>query len=504
MLDFTPVFKLYAHTRRRALTRQNAAKAQERQLAALLAQARNTRFGRDHSFSKIRTIADFQRAVPLRRYEAMWTDYWQKDFPNLLDISWPGKIPFFAATSGTTSGTSKYIPVTEAMNRANTRAAFDVLVHHLANRPLSRALGGKTFMLGGSTTLVKQTDGVFAGDLSGIAFRQTPPWFRGRTFPPPAISGEHDWEKKMDAIAALAPGEDIRIAGGTPTWLLRLFERQQALTQKDIQSLYPKLELLVHGAVNFKPYRERFAALLPRVDFREVYAASEGFIALQDETPGEGLRVMADNGLFLEFVPISELDSASPTRHALADIAVGEDYALALSSCAGCWAYLIGDTVRFVSRDPPRLLITGRTSYFMSAFGEHLTGEEIENAVSTAAKDIGVFVTDFAMGAIHAVPPETKGRHRYVVEFAEPPPPESLWCFAAKLDDTLREQNDDYRHYRNGDILIRPPEIVLAPPGSFAAWMKARGRMGGQNKVPRVINDTNLFGHLQAFVSQQK
>jgi len=497
MLDFTPTFHLYARSRRASLARENAAAMQTAQLLRLIARAQNTRFGRDHEFSRLRSVADFQRAVPLRRYEEMWSQYWQVPFPNLNDTSWPGIIRLFAATSGTTSGASKYIPVSAAMRRANLRAAFEVIVHHLAHRPHSTVLGGRTFMLGGSTALRKLAPGVFSGDLSGIALKRVPWPLRPYVFPPSTIAAELDWDRKIEGIVRAAPSADIRTISGTPPWLLRLFEQQGV----DAHAAYPHLELLVHGGVNFGPYRQRFEQFLGGgAELREVYAASEGFIALQDEAAEAGLRLVTDNGLFFEFVALDELNQPAPARHTLADAEMGVDYALVLSSCAGLWAYVIGDTVRLVSRHPPRIVITGRASYYMSAFGEHLAGGEIERAVSIATGTISAAVTDFAMGAMIPEAPGEIPRHCYVVEFSARPMPEALETFAKTIDTLLRRSNDDYAHYRS-DGRIAPPLIVAVRPGTFAAWMKARGRLGGQNKVPRVINDTATFSGLLTLIA---
>ncbi len=492
--------KFYSRRRRQTLADEDAVAAQERQLLALLEKAKNTKFGRDHGFSSLRSVRDFQRAVPLRRYEAMWNDYWKSPFPILTDISWPGTVPFFAASSGTTSGTSKFIPVSHEMNRANTRAGFDLFAHHLAARPNSRPLSGKTFMLGGSTALVERAPGIHSGDLSGIAVQRLPWWLRGFTFPPPDVAHESDFEKKVERIIGLTKRANISVLGGTPSWLLLLFQRQAAKLGRPAHArdLYPHLELLVHGGVNFKPYRARFEAFLDgKAELREVYAASEGFIALQDETPNDGLRLVADNGLLFEFVPVEELDSTSPTRHTIADAEIGVNYALVLSTCAGAFAYVIGDTVRFVSNAPPRILVTGRTSYFMSAFGEHLIGEEIENALAEAASKIGITITDFSVGA-EFVP----AHHLYVVEFSEAPSATAIARMSARIDENLQTRNDDYRAHR-GDTSLGAPQILAVPRGTFAAWMKSRGRLGGQNKVPRVINAAELFAGLKSFVAER-
>lgn len=513
MIALTPVFRLYAQYRRSRIKALDPVACQERQLLKLVRHAQDTRFGRDHNFAAIRNVADFQRAVPLRRYEALWTEYWERDFPTLVDVSWPGKIPFFAVTSGTTSGTSKNIPVTHEMNRANSRGALDVLCHHLANRPTSRAVDGKNFFLGGSVALIERAPGVFSGDLSGIAVRQTPRWYRPFTFPPPEITAEPDWETRIEKIVEIAPKADIRILGGTPSWLLYFIERQQDFIERQqeragaalrAKDLFPNLELLVHGGISFKPYRARFEAFLSdKTETREVYPASEGFIASQDESPEDGLRLMIDNGIFYEFVPVDELANENPTRHTLADVEPGVNYAIVLSTCAGCWAYVLGDTVRFVTRAPPRILVTGRTSYFMSAFGEHLIGEEIDAAIANGAATIGTPITEFSMGAVFPPGPGERGHHLYIVEFETYPIDDNaIEKFRAAVEDTLCRRNDDYRSERNALGVIAPPKILAVPGGTFAAWMKTRGRFGGQNKVPRVINDSELFSELRDFAAK--
>jgi len=496
-------FRLYAKRRKKKLTAQDPVVVQERELLKLVAQAKNTRFGRDHGFKSIRNVSDFQSAVPLRRYEGLWTEYWKNDFPNLVDVTWPGAIPFFAVTSGTTSGASKNIPVTREMNRANAKGALDALLHHLVQRPQSRAVEGKYFFLGGSVALHEIAPGVCSGDLSGIAVCQTPRWFRPFTFPPANIAAEPDWETRIEKIVDLLPGADIRMLGGTPSWLLHLIERQQnrAGTKLSARELYPNLELLVHGGVNFKPYRARFGKFLAgKAEPREVYAASEGFIAVQDENPEAGMRLTLDNGLFFEFVPVEELENANPTRHTLANAEPGINYAIVLSTCAGCWSYILGDTVRFVSTNPARILVTGRTSYFMSTFGEHLIGEEIEDAVERGASAIETPISDFSLGAVFPNKSEETGHHLYIVEFARYPLGENeIVRFGKVLEDVLCARNDDYRVERMEYGVIGAPKICPVPIGTFASWMKSRGKLGGQNKVPRVINDAELFTNLGEF-----
>lgn len=505
MLDLTPFLKLYARRRANRLARLDSVAAQRAQLARLLAAAMGTRFGRDHDFHAFRAPEDFRRAVPLRTYDGMWRDYWQAAFPVLDDVSWPGRVPYFAVTSGTTGDVTKYIPVTGAMVRSNKKAALDLLVHHVANRPRTRLFGGPNFILGGSTDLVARAPGVLSGDLSGIAIKTVPWWVKSRSFPPLDLALVADWEKKVDLLARASIELDIRSIGGTPSWLLILFDRLAALRGEKrlpLARFWPNLELVVHGGVHFGPYKSQFEALLQgsRAETREGYAASEGFVAVQDRGPGEGLRLNLDTGLFYEFIPVEELGAANPTRHWIGDAETGVNYAIAVSTCAGVWAYLIGDTVRLVSRDPPRLLVTGRTAYSLSAFGEHLIGEEIEEAVSLAAASIGAEVTDYSVGAIFPAGPGQLGGHLYVVEFHGAMPGEAACAaFAAAIDRFLSEKNEDYAAHRAGGFGMKPPTLLVMKEGGFAGWMKARNRYGGQNKVPRIVNDQALFEGLRNF-----
>ncbi|HSO41431.1 MAG TPA: GH3 auxin-responsive promoter family protein [Rhodospirillales bacterium] len=514
MLDATPLLRLYARARLARLARLDPVETQRRQLLTLVRAARNTRFGRDHGFAGITDVASYQARVPLRRYEQFWDEYWRDDYPVLADCTWPGTIPLFAVTSGTTSGVTKNIPCSLAMNRSNRKSALDILVHHVANRPNSRILAGRSFMLGGSVRLREAAPGIFSGDLSGIAGRDVPFWARLRYFPPRELEAIDDWAEKIERLASASLAADIRSISGTPSWLLLFFERlRQAAGSKDpcLAALYPNLELLIHGGVGFAPFRARFGRLLAggHAETREVYPASEGFIALADRGPDDGLRLQLDTGLFYEFVPVEALSEAlvdvRPPRLWLREVEVGRDYALAVTSCAGLWSYLVGDTVRFVSLDPPRIVVTGRTSYALSAFGEHLIGEEIEDAVSKATRAIGRDVTDFTVGAVVAggEADGVAGGHLYIVEFdGDPPGEDGLSAFAAALDARLSALNEDYGVHRAGDFGMAPPRIVAVAPGTFAAWMQSRGKLGGQNKVPRVITDDALFRALRSFVDR--
>jgi hypothetical protein len=505
MIDATPLLHLYARRRRARLSRQDPVEAQRAVLRRLVAAAKSTRFGIDHGFERIDGVEAFRARVPLRRYEQLWGDYWQAAFPRLTDCTWPGTIPYFAVTSGTTTGVTKHIPCSREIIRQNSFAAMDLITHHLTHRPHSQLFAGRNFMLGGSTRLTELAPGIWSGDLSGIVGRTKPLWARPFYFPPRSLETIADWEEKIARLAPASLDAPIRAIGGTPSWLLLFFEKLAALRPsagRRLAEYFPDLEMLVHGGVNFAPYRAIFGKWLEGsgAETREVYPASEGFIAVADRGDGEGLRMIADRGLFFEFVPADELGSAEPTRHWLADAELGVNYALVLSTCAGLWAYIIGDTVRLIERTPPRLLITGRTSYSLSAFGEHLIGEEIENAVAAAARAIGTSVTDYAVGALFPERDGDVGRHLFVVEFDEGPVAgDRLAAFAGRLDAHLAAENEDYAVHRERDFGMGPPVVHAVATGTFAAWMKRRGRLGGQNKVPRVVTDDALFTDLRRF-----
>ncbi len=508
-LPATEIMRLFARYRGRQLDRQRPMDAQHRQLLNLVSRAKDTRFGRDHGFAGINSVAAYQSRVPLRTYNQHWNDYWKADFPRLIDCTWPGTMPYFAVSSGTSTGQVKHIPCSQAMVESNKRAARDILVHHMRYRPHSRLLDGKFFVLGGSTDFNEVAPGIYAGDISGIAAANVPFWAQSFYFPGRDLTFISDWEEKIDRLVDGSAGLDFRFLSGAPGWIAILFEKmaeKRGLGPARVADLMPNLEMLVHGGVSFKPYRDRFAELLEgsNAETREVYPASEAFVAIADKGPGEGMRLNLDHGLFYEFIPVEEIDSPNPTRHWIANVKTGIDYAIALTTCAGLWSYVIGDVVRFVDLQPPRLLVTGRTSYMLSAFGEHVTGELVETAVLAAAAEIGARLSEFAVGSRHTTERGGNlGHHTYVVEFTEPASGGvDRERFTDVVDRVLAEKNEDYRERRALPLGLAAPEVRFVEPGTFAEWMKSRGKLGGQHKVPRVIPDSELLDHLLAFIAR--
>jgi len=510
-IDSSPILKAYSRFRVSQLRSQGASReslgsTQTQQLLKLVRKARNTRFGIDHGFKYISSVADFQKQVPLRRYEEIWDEYWKDQFPNIKNCTWPGLIKYYALSSGTSSGTTKYIPYTSEIMKATTRAGVDLLCHHVLNKPYSQILGGKSFILTGSTDLTEQAPGILGGDMSGICMKIMPAWARDRSYPPAGISGIKNWEMMIDRFAEASLSVDIRSLNGAPSWMLLFLDKLRQLrpeTGGKLAKLYPNLEMVVHGGMNFEPYKKIYSDILAgsKTETREVYPASEGFFAVQDHGYGEGMRLIVDHGIFYEFVPLSELTSSSPTRHWISNVEPDVDYALVLSSCAGLWSYVIGDIVKFVDVTPPRLLMTGRTSYMLSAVGEHLIGEEIDKCLFAAATKIGLEIAEYSVGAIFPKTSKELIGHQYVIEFRERIPTETD-CSALMyhLDNKLQEINEDYQAHRRNEYGLYPPNLLVALPGAFNDWMKSRGKLGGQNKVPRVINNQDIFQGLLAFV----
>ena len=367
-------FHAYARRRMRAVAGLDPIAVQRQTILGLVEKARATRFGRDHHFGAIRTVEDFQERVPLRAYEDLWADYLKERYPVFEDLTWPGRIPFLALTSGTTTGATKYIPVSRAMVASNRKAAQTMVGSYLNGHPRSRLFGGKLFFMGGASDLETVAPGVGQGDLSAIATQTVGSWLRPFTFPPLELALEPNWDRKLSRMCALSLREPITLVSGVSSCLVTLFQRVLEKSGKaTVAEVWPRLEVVVHGGVKFDPYRDAFHTLLgsDRIYLQESYPCSEGFIAYGDAETGL-LRLLLDHGIFTEFVPVEELGSERPARHWLGTLQTGVNYAIVVSTCAGMWAHVIGDTVRFESLTPPLLTFTGRTKYSHSAFGEHL------------------------------------------------------------------------------------------------------------------------------------
>jgi hypothetical protein len=486
------LFSIWARRRARAVEElgQRAPDAQAGTLAALVDMAAGTAFGRAHGFAGIRTHADFARNVPVRRY--VETLPWlERQLRGEEDVTWPGRARWFAKTSGTTAG-DKAIPVTDALVAQNRKAGRDVLAFYLRSVPASRLLEGSLLFLGGSTSREALPAGGFAGDLSGIMAAEMPFWLRRRVVPSVGVVAIRDWELKLEAIARETLGKDLTLLSGMPSWSILLFERWRALSSgRSPGELFPGLELLVHGGVRYEPYREPVEAAFGRSVRRlEVYPASEGFLAVQDDLASPGMLLGLDYGTFYEFVPAAEAGSPSARRLGLGEVTLGETYSIVLSNVAGLWAYEIGDLVRFVSLTPPRVVVAGRTMAFSNCCGENLIVEEVEEAFVAASDATGTSPGEFTVSALPGTAADGRPRLQWIVESADPAFPTE--AFATAADATLRRRNHDYDTKRTGDVGMLPSVVSLVPPGTFHSWMRARGKLGGQHKVPRLRNDREV------------
>jgi hypothetical protein len=488
-----------AYSRRRVLELEHAdpVDLQQRTLRDLLREASKTRFGREHRFDAIESVADYQAAVPLRTYEEFWEGYLEPSYPTFDDLAWPGRIPFLATTSGTTTGATKYIPVTRAMIASNRKAAQTMIAQHLASTPDSRLFRGKLFMLGGSTALDHPAPGVGQGDLSAITAQTVSPLLRPYSFPPIDLALDPVWDRKLTSMAERSLSEPITLVSGVTSVLLSLFQRLLDLSGKaTVAEVWPTLEIVVHGGVKFDPYREATVNYLgdPAIRLQESYPCSEGFIAFGDRET-DLLRMVFDHGIFYEFVPLEELGKERPTRHWLGNAEVEVNYAIVVSTCAGLWSHVIGDTVRFERIIPPLLTFTGRTKYTLSPFGEHLISEEIEGAIARAAAASKASVKDWHVGPVFN---GSTGHHRYVVEFLRPP--DDLEAFRKALDANLVIENEHYAWFRAEGGGMPAPAVVVAKAGGFDDWMRSMGKLGGQHKVPRIDGSGRLTGELVAFL----
>lgn len=482
----------YARKRTAKLDATDAPAVQLKTLRELLSRARDTKFGRDHGFAGITTVEQFQKAVPVRTYEDFWRDYWQASFPKLQGTTWPDFVPYYALSSGTTSGTTKYIPITREMLASNRKAGFTTMALFRNSVPDAKIFSGRFFFLGGNTELRTESDGSRSGDLSAIANIEVTSLTKPYTFPPRHLAGIADWTVKVRKLAEASASLRITAISGVPAWIQRLFVILKEVTGKSrVADVWPMLRLVIHGGTKFDPYREEFRQELgPNVSFCEVYPASEGFIATEDPRFNL-LRVIPDHGIVFEFVPMDEFDEGKlkrdlPVRHTLANVETGIEYAVVVTTCAGLWSYLVGDTVTFERRDPPLLRFTGRTKYFLSAFGEHLIEDEVTKGVAEASAATGARSGEFNVGPVFSSDPKKPGHHRYLIEFHVPPSDPRR--FVEVLDQALCRLNEDYDAHRKGDLSMLAPEIVVVREGGFERWMIAHGKRPPQHKVPKMDN----------------
>ncbi len=472
-----------------------AVEDQDAILKYLLKTAKNTDFGKDHQLSAVSNHQEYAQAVPLRDYE-QFKPYIASIKEGKQNVLWKGKPIYLAKTSGTTSGV-KYIPITKESIPNHINTARNALLCYMAETGNSAFANGKMIFLSGSPVL-ERIAGIPTGRLSGIVNHHIPSYLRSNQLPSYETNCIEDWEAKLDRIVAETINKDMSLISGIPPWMQMYFDRLHEKSGKKIADLFPNFSVMVQGGVNFEPYKAKlFETVGKRIDSIELFPASEGFFAFQDSQSAEGLLLNTNSGIFYEFVPAVEIFSENPTRLKLEQVEVGVNYALIINSNAGLWGYNLGDTVRFVSINPYRLVVSGRIKHFISAFGEHVIGEEVEHAMLQAAAQFGAKITEFTVAPMIVQQGQGKSYHEWLVEFEQAP--DQMEAFADCLDQQLRDKNVYYDDLIRGNILDRL-KISLVRKNGFIDYMKQIGKLGGQNKVPRLSNDRNLANGLEAFL----
>jgi hypothetical protein len=470
----------------------NALAIQDGILKELLSKAANTAFGKAHQFNQIHTYEQFKANVPIVDYEGL-RSYIDKAVNGEKDVLWPGKPLYWSKTSGTTSGV-KYIPITKESIPYHINSARNALLAYINETGNSAFLDGKLMFLSGSPEL-EMKNGIHVGRLSGIVNHHVPQYLRGNQMPSYATNCMEDWEAKVDKIVDETLDKNMTLISGIPPWVQMYFDKLTEKTGKKMKDIFPHFNVFVYGGVNFEPYRAKIEQSIgKRIDTVETYPASEGFIAYQDSQTEKGLLLLTNNGMFYEFIPVDEYYNEHPTRISLKDVELNKNYAIILNTNAGLFGYSIGDTVKFVSKNPYRIVVSGRIKHFISAFGEHVIGEEVEYALMSIAKKYNVEVVEFTV-APQVTPPEGGlPYHEWFVEFEQEP--SNLIAFSKEVDEALQQKNIYYKDLITGSIL-QPLIIRSLPKNSFINYMKKEGKLGGQNKVPRLSNDRKIADNLR-------
>lgn len=481
------------HVQKAEEFKKNAEKNQEELLLSLLNTAKKTLFGRTYDFENIKSVKDFQEKVPVADYEDL-KPYIEKVKRGQKDILWIETPEYFAKTSGTTSG-SKYIPISKEGMPFQVKGAQSALFHYIAKKNNADFVGGKMIFLQGSPEL-EEVFGVKTGRLSGIVAHHIPNYLQKNRLPSWETNMMEDWEAKVDKIVEETEKENMTLISGIPPWLIMYFEKLIEKNGKKIKQIFPNLQLIVTGGVNYEPYREKMEELLGgKVDIVQTFPASEGFFAFQDDYTKEGLLLLTNHGIFYEFIPLEQYGKPNTQRLTLKDIELNKDYALILTTNSGLWAYSIGDVVRFIDKNPHRILVSGRTKHFTSAFGEHVIAFEVEEAIKATVEKFPAQITEFHL-APEVNPEEGLPYHEWFIEFEKEP--ENLDVFKNELDDQLRKRNTYYDDLISGNILQKL-HVSKLQKNAFQEYAKSEGKLGGQNKIPRLANDRKIADLLKIY-----
>ncbi|GAB4107835.1 GH3 auxin-responsive promoter family protein [Echinicola sediminis] len=479
--------------------KENPIRVQQDIFFDLIKSARKTQFGKKYGFSDIRSIGDFARQVPVHNYEQM-KPYIEQTMRGEQNVIWPTDIHWFSKSSGTTGSRSKFIPVSqESLEDCHFKGGKDMLSLYVNNYPESKLFTGKSLAIGGSSEVntLDVNKSSHYGDISALIMRNLPVWAQLARTPSLETALMSEWEEKIEKMAHETMKENVVSISGVPTWTIVLLQRILELTNSsNILEVWPHLEVFFHGAVAFGPYRRLFQELIPseKMHYMETYNASEGFFGIQDQKNSDELLLMLDYGIYYEFIPMEEWEEDDPKVIPLEEVELGKNYAVVISTNGGLWRYKIGDTVKFTSIRPYRIKISGRTKHFINAFGEEVIVENAEKAIEIAAEATDAIIVNFTAAPVYFDSSDSKGAHEWVIEFSKQPNDAAL--FKEKLDSTLREINSDYDAKRYKDIALDKPRIHFASEGLFEKWMKCRGKLGGQNKVPRLANNREYIDSL--------
>ena len=467
---------------------------QEKVFKSLIAKGRKTAFGKDHDFENIHNYSDFKKRVKVQDYEGLRA-YVDRIVAGESNVLWPGKPLYFAKTSGTTSG-AKYIPITKDSMPTHIKAAKDALLFYIVEKNDASFVNGKMIFLQGSPVLADK-NGVKLGRLSGIVAHYIPQYLLKNRLPSWETNCIEDWDTKVNAIVNETIDQDMSVISGIPSWVQMYFEKLIEKTGKSISELFPNFNFFIYGGVNFEPYKNKFESMIgKKIDYIELYPASEGFIAYQDSQTAQGMLLQLDSGIFYEFIPASEFFEENPIRISLKDVKMGVNYVIILNTTAGLWGYNIGDTIEFTSTTPYRIKVTGRIKHFISAFGEHVIGKEVEKALNDSIKGTEINISEFTV-APQVNPENGLPYHEWFIEFEKEP--DHLEEFAAKIDASMQAQNIYYLDLIEGKVL-RPLRIRKVKKGGFHEYMKSIGKFGGQNKIPQLSDNRKIADVLQEFL----
>ncbi len=479
---------------------------QEEWRKRLIQSGKSTEFGKKHGFKDISSLKDFKSQIPISSYEDFFP-YIERIMKGEQNVLWPSEIRWFAKSSGTTNARSKFIPVSpESLEDCHYKGGKDLVSIYVNNNPDSQMFSGKGLAIGGSHQInhFDPNENSYFGDVSAVIMQNLPMWAQWVRTPSLDIALMDKWEEKIEKITAVTINEDVTNLAGVPTWTILLIQRiLEASGKNNILEVWPNLEVFFHGAVSFEPYRELFKKLIPFDDMNyvETYSASEGFFGIQDLTDSYEMLLMLDYGIYYEFIPTSELGKEDPQVISLNDVSLGKNYAIVITTNAGLWRYLIGDTIKFTSKFPFRFLISGRTKHFINAFGEELIVENAEYAITKSCSATGAVIDNYSAGPIY-MEIGSRGGHEWVIEFVNPP--DDLNRFTLLLDVHLRETNSDYDAKRSQDLALQPPVVHSAPRGTFYNWMKSRGKLGSQHKVPRLSNNREYLDEILDLIKERK